>query len=113
MEIEDHDQPTPAVDHTRLLSNIIRYWLSERGASRLALDAQFGNARFRAHHIIRLIEFVSTKLYITSSARAVARVFEVCHSAVKCTRFGTVTIHRPEGDIMNLPQTQSNSSWTG
>jgi hypothetical protein len=47
------------------------------------LDAQFMNTRFRAHHIVRLIEFVYTDLHITSSVRAVARVFEVGHSAVK------------------------------
>jgi hypothetical protein len=29
------------------------------------LDAQFMNARFRAHQIVRLIEFASTELHIT------------------------------------------------
>jgi hypothetical protein len=83
MEMEDSDQPAPAVDPTRLLPSIIRYRLSEDDASHLALDAQFTNARFRADQIVRLIEFASPELYITLSARAVARVFEVGHSAVK------------------------------
>jgi hypothetical protein len=81
--MEDSGQPAPAVDLTGLLPNIIRYCLSEGDASRLALDAQFMNARFRAHHIVRLIEFASTELHITLSARVVARAFEVGHSAVK------------------------------
>jgi hypothetical protein len=46
MEMEDPDQPARAVDPTGLLPNIIRYCLSECGASRLALVAQFINARF-------------------------------------------------------------------
>jgi transposase len=61
----------------------MRYCLSEGDASRLALDAQFINARFWADQIVRPIEFASTELHITSSARAVARAFEVDHSAVK------------------------------
>jgi transposase len=83
MEMEDFDQPAPAVDTTGLLSNIIRYRLSEGNASHLALDAQFMNTRFRAHQIVRLIEFASTELHITLSARAVARALKVGQSAVK------------------------------
>jgi transposase len=83
MEMDDRGQPAPAVDPTGLLPNITRSCLSEVDASRLALDAQFMNARFRAHQIVRLIEFVSTELHITLSTRAVARPFEVGHSAVK------------------------------
>jgi hypothetical protein len=41
------------------------------------------NARFRAHQIVRPIEFPSIELRITLSARAVAPAFEVSHSAVK------------------------------
>jgi hypothetical protein len=41
------------------------------------------NTRFRAHQIVRLIEFTSTKLQITLSATAVACAFEVGHSVVK------------------------------
>jgi hypothetical protein len=47
MEMEDPDQPTPAVDPTELLPNIIHYYVSEDDAHRLVLDAQFMNARFR------------------------------------------------------------------
>jgi hypothetical protein len=41
------------------------------------------NTHFRAHEIVLLIEFASTELHISFSTRAVARVFEVGHSAVK------------------------------
>jgi hypothetical protein len=83
IEMEDPDQPAPAVDPTGLLPNIIRYLLSDGDASRLAFDVQFMNARCRAHQIFRLIEFASTELHITLSARVVARAFEVGHSALK------------------------------
>jgi hypothetical protein len=83
MEMEDPDQLAPAIDPTGPLSNIIRYCLSEGHASRLALYVEFMNARFRVHQIVRLIEFASTELHITLSARSVARAFEVGHSAVK------------------------------
>jgi hypothetical protein len=83
MELEDPDQPAPAVDPTELLPNIVRYCLSEGDASRLALDTQFMNARFRAHQILRLIGCASTELHITLSARNVARAFETGLSVVK------------------------------
>jgi hypothetical protein len=41
------------------------------------------NRRFRAHQILWLIEFPSTKLHLILSARAGARVFEIGDSAVK------------------------------
>jgi hypothetical protein len=41
------------------------------------------NARFRAHQIVWRIEFASTELDIILSARAVAHIFEVSHSAMK------------------------------
>jgi hypothetical protein len=82
MEMEDPDQPASAVDPTGLLSKIRRDCRSEGGASRLALDAQFMNARFRAHKILRLIDFVFIKLHITLSARVTGRAFKVGHSAV-------------------------------
>jgi hypothetical protein len=69
MEMEDPYQLAPAVDPTGLWPNIICYCLSEGDASRLASDAQFMNARFQAHQIVRLIEFASTELQITLSAR--------------------------------------------
>jgi hypothetical protein len=43
----------------------MRYCLSEGDASLLALDAQFMNACFPVHQIVRLIDFASTKLHIT------------------------------------------------
>jgi hypothetical protein len=86
-EMEDSDQPAPAVDPTGLLPNIIRSCLSEGDASRLALNAQFMNAHFQTHQIVRLIEFASTELHITLSARTVARAFEIGHSAAKRAQF--------------------------
>jgi hypothetical protein len=86
MEMEDPDQPAPAVDPTGLLANIMHYCLSEGDAFRLALDAQFMNAWFQAHRIVRRVEFASAELHITLSARAVARAFEVGHSAMKLTQ---------------------------
>jgi hypothetical protein len=74
----DPDRLAPAVDPTELLPNIIRYCFSEGDVSRLAL-----NACFRAHQIVRRIEYASTELHITLSAKTVARAFEVGHSAVK------------------------------
>jgi hypothetical protein len=113
MEMEDPNQSAPAVDPTELLLNIIRCCLSESDAPRLALDAQFMNAPFRTHQIVRVIEFASTELHITLSARVVARAFEVGHSAVKRAQLRGDDDPPARGDIMNLPQTQSNSSWTG
>jgi hypothetical protein len=81
--MEDPDQPARAVDPTGLLPNIICYCLSEGDASRLALNAQFITARFRAHQIVRLIEFASTELHITLSTKTIALAFEVGHSAMK------------------------------
>jgi hypothetical protein len=83
MKMEDSNQPAPTVDPAVILPNIARDCLSEGDVSRLALDAQFMNARLRAHQIVQLIEFASTELHITLSVRAVARAFEVCHSVVK------------------------------
>jgi hypothetical protein len=47
MEMENPDQPDPVVDPIGLLPNIIGHYLSEGDALRLAVDAQFVNARFR------------------------------------------------------------------
>jgi hypothetical protein len=82
MEMEDPDQTAPVVDPTGLLPNIIRYCLSEADPCRLALDTHYMNGHFRAHQVVRLIEFASTELHITLLIRAVAHVFEVGHSAV-------------------------------
>jgi hypothetical protein len=65
MEMEDLKKPAPAVDPAELLPNIIRYCLSEGDTFRLALYAQFMNARFRAHQIVWLIELTSTEVHIT------------------------------------------------
>jgi hypothetical protein len=44
------------------------------------------NAPFRARQIVGLIEFTSTELHITLSARNIARALEVGYSAVKGAR---------------------------
>jgi hypothetical protein len=80
--MENAEGPAPAVDPTRLLPEIIPYYLSEGDASRLAFDEKFTNATFRAHQIVRLHEFASTDLHIPLSARAVAHAFNVSHSTI-------------------------------
>jgi hypothetical protein len=82
MEMEDTDQPA-LLSIQRGSCPISYATLSEGDAFCLALDAQFMNTRFRVHQIVRLIEFAFTELHITLSAWAVARAFEVGHSAVK------------------------------
>jgi hypothetical protein len=113
MDMENPDQPAPAVDPTGLLSNIMHYSLSEGDASRLALDAQCMNTHFRAHQIVRLIEFASTELHITLLARVVARAFEIGYSVVKRAQLRGYDDPPAQGDIINLPHAQSNGSWTG
>jgi hypothetical protein len=76
-QMQDAVSPALAIDPTALLSNIVRYCLSEGQAADLALDGQFINARYCAHQIVFLFEFASTQLHIELSARAVARAFEV------------------------------------
>jgi hypothetical protein len=71
-----------AIDPTPLLSNNVRYCLSEGQAADLALDDQFMNARYRAHQTVRLFEFASTQLHIVLSARVIVRDFEVSHIVV-------------------------------
>jgi hypothetical protein len=85
--MEESDGPAPAIDPSRLLPNIIRHCLSEGDASDLALDPKFMNARFRAHQIVRLMEFASLKLHTKLSISSVARAFEVSHSAVSRANF--------------------------
>jgi hypothetical protein len=67
---------------TPLLSNIVRYCLSEGQAADLALDDQTMNDRCRAHQIVCLFEFASTQLHIELSARDVGQGFEVSHRVV-------------------------------
>jgi UDP-2,3-diacylglucosamine pyrophosphatase LpxH len=80
--MQDALSPVLAIDSSPLLSNIVRYCLSEGQAVDLVLDGQFMNARYRAHQIVCLFEFASTQLRIELSARAVARAFEVSHTVV-------------------------------
>jgi hypothetical protein len=40
--------------------------------------------RFRAHQIVRLIEYASRELQITSLSKSIARAFEISHSAIAC-----------------------------
>jgi hypothetical protein len=63
--MKDAGNSAPPVDPSRLVLNIIRYCLSEREGAHLALDRQFMSARFRAHQIVRLLEFSSTALIMT------------------------------------------------
>jgi hypothetical protein len=42
-QMQDGDSPALAIDPTQLLSNIVRYCLSEGQAADLALDGQFMN----------------------------------------------------------------------
>lgn len=80
--MEDADGPAPPIDPSILLPDIVRYCLSDGEAARLALDAQFMNARFRAHQIVRLAEFAFTELDIALSKRSIARAFGISHPAV-------------------------------
>jgi hypothetical protein len=48
----------------------------------LAVDTQFVNARYRAHQMVRLMEFSSTKLHLNPSIRSVARAFNIAHCAL-------------------------------
>jgi hypothetical protein len=45
-------------------------------------DHHFMSARFRAHQIVRLLEFASTEPYLALLSRSIARAFEVSHSAL-------------------------------
>jgi hypothetical protein len=80
--MQDAVSPPLAIDPTTLLSNIVRYCLSEGQATGLALDNQFMNARYHAHQIVCLFEFASTQRYIELSARTIVRAFEVSHTVV-------------------------------
>jgi hypothetical protein len=62
--MQDADGPAPAVDPFKLRPDIIHDFLSESEAARLWLDPVFMSAQFRAHQIVRLLEFASTKLPI-------------------------------------------------
>jgi hypothetical protein len=81
-QMQDAVSPALVIDLTPLLSNIVRYCLSEGQAADFALDDQFMNARYRAHQIVCLFEFASTQLHIELSTRPVARAFEVGHTVV-------------------------------
>jgi hypothetical protein len=80
--MQDANEPAPAINPTILIPNIIHHCLSANYAARLALDHQFMNARFRAHQIVRLLEFSSTELHVELSSRSVARAFGISHSAI-------------------------------
>jgi transposase len=60
-----------------------RYCLSADQTADLALDTQFVNARYRAHQMMRLMEFSSTELHFNISIRSVAREFNIAYCAVK------------------------------
>jgi hypothetical protein len=81
MDVTD-GAPSP-VNLSVLLGQIVRYCLSDGQAADLALDQQFMNTRYRAHQIVRLMEFLSTALQIKLLIRSVTRAFNIDHSAVK------------------------------
>jgi hypothetical protein len=81
-QMQDAVSPALAMDPSPLFSNIIRYCFLEGQAADLALDNRFINARYRAHQIVRLFEFASTRLHIELSALAVARAFEISPTVV-------------------------------
>jgi hypothetical protein len=74
--------PAPPIDLPTLLPQITRYCLSAGQAADLALDTQFLNARYRAHQMVRLMEFSSTELHLNLFIRSVARAFNIAHCAV-------------------------------
>jgi hypothetical protein len=80
--MQDAVSPALAIDPTPLLSNIVRYCLSEDQVAGLVLEDQIMNARYRAHQIVCLFEFASTQLHIKLSARDVGRAFKVSHMVV-------------------------------
>jgi hypothetical protein len=77
--MDDVDGPAPAVDPSTLLRAIMRYCISEGNAARLALSGEFITARFRVHHIIRLVGCCSSELGRTLSTRSIARAFDIKH----------------------------------
>jgi hypothetical protein len=49
----------------------------------LVLDTQFVNAGYRAHQMVRLMEFSLTELHLNLSIQSVACAFNIVHWAVK------------------------------
>jgi hypothetical protein len=80
--MEDTDGSASAIDPNRILPSIIRHCLLEGQAINLTLDHQFMTTRFRAHQIVCLIEFASTKFDMDLVTRALARAFDISQSAV-------------------------------
>jgi transposase len=80
--MEDTDGSASAIDPNRILPSIIHHCLPEGQAADLVLDHQFMPTRFRAHQIVRLIEFMFIKFHIDLATRALARAFDISHSAV-------------------------------
>jgi hypothetical protein len=75
--------PAPPINLPTLLPQITRYCFSGGQTADLALNTQFVNARYRAHQMVRLMEFSSTELDLNFSIRSVTRVFNITHCAVK------------------------------
>jgi hypothetical protein len=75
--------PAPPINIPALLPQITRYCLSAGQTADLALDTQFVNARYRAHQMVRLMEFSSTDLRLNLSIWSVVRVFNISQGAVK------------------------------
>jgi hypothetical protein len=83
-EMDVTDGPAPPVDPSIRLEQIVRYCLSDGQAANLALDQQFMDARYRAHQIMRLMEFSSSASQIKLSIRPAAWAFNIDHFAIKC-----------------------------
>jgi hypothetical protein len=76
------EEPTPAVDPSLLLPQIITHCLCEGDAADLALDPEFMHPRFRYHQILRSPNFASKERNITLAKSAVARAFGLDRSVV-------------------------------
>jgi hypothetical protein len=107
--MQNADDPAPPVSPSRLFPDIIRYCLSEGDAAPLTLDRQFMSVRFRAHQIVRLLEFSSTELSITLLSRSIARAFEINHSKVARAKFRGYEDRRGAGGITNLREKQNKN----
>jgi hypothetical protein len=69
-------------------------------AAHLGLDDQYIWASFRAHQMVRLIDFASTELHIVFCARSVVLAFKVDHSAVM----------RIKSEDLNITQRDDNTT---
>jgi hypothetical protein len=69
--------------------------------------------RFRADQIVRLSEFASSKFHIDLATRALARAFEISHSAMTLAKLRGYEGPLGEDDTMNLRSSLNKVSSTG